>query len=119
MYNIDQLNEMLVSELRELAQKLSIPDSESLKKQELIYKILDSQTAGTEAPKEEIKKPAIEITPEQEAYTPKLKLKRKRIILDEPTVSSPDGPKDEIVNEPEKIAAPESIPESNVIPDRK
>lgn len=43
MYDIIELNGMLVQELREIAQKLAIPNFESLKKQELIYKVLDQQ----------------------------------------------------------------------------
>jgi transcription termination factor Rho len=46
MYDIIELNGMLVQELREVAHKLAIPNFESLKKQELIYKILDQQAAN-------------------------------------------------------------------------
>lgn len=43
MYDILQLNEMLVTELREIAQRLSIKGYNRLPKQELVYKILDEQ----------------------------------------------------------------------------
>ena len=43
MYDISSLNEKLLPELREIAKKLSVPGSEGLKKQDLIYKILDFQ----------------------------------------------------------------------------
>lgn len=43
MYDILQLNEMLVGELRGIAEKLNIADSKKLLKQDLIYKILDQQ----------------------------------------------------------------------------
>lgn len=43
MYDIIELNNKLVSELREIAQELNIPKIEGLKKQDLIYKILDHQ----------------------------------------------------------------------------
>ena len=49
MYDIIELNGMLVQELREVAHKLAIPNFESLKKQELIYKILDQQAANPSA----------------------------------------------------------------------
>lgn len=52
MYDILQLNDMLVSQLRAIAQELNITDAEDLKKQDLIYKILDqqaSQPSGTAA----------------------------------------------------------------------
>ena len=43
MYDILELNKKLVSELREIAKELQIKKVESLKKQDLIYKILDQQ----------------------------------------------------------------------------
>ena len=49
MYDITELNEKLVSDLKEIADKLNVPKAEKLKKQELIYQILDIQ-AMTPAP---------------------------------------------------------------------
>ncbi len=43
MYNILQLSEMHVPELREIAEKLNLKSIDKLKKEELIYKILDQQ----------------------------------------------------------------------------
>lgn len=43
MYDILELNKKLVSELRDIAKGLNIKKTEALKKQELIYKILDQQ----------------------------------------------------------------------------
>ena len=43
MYDILQLNDMLVPELHDIAENLNIPDAKQLDKQELIYKILDKQ----------------------------------------------------------------------------
>jgi len=43
MYDIIELNNKLVGELKEIAKNLNIPKYEALKKQELIYKILDHQ----------------------------------------------------------------------------
>jgi len=54
MYDILQLNDMLVPELLDIAEQLKIPNAKKMEKQELIYKILDSQaisgakTAGTD-----------------------------------------------------------------------
>ena len=42
-YDILQLNDMLVQELREIANRLEIPEYKKLSKQDLIYKILDAQ----------------------------------------------------------------------------
>lgn len=57
MYDILQLNDMLVSQLRAIALELNIPNVEEFKKQDLIYKILDQQAArgGTPAPKAPVK----------------------------------------------------------------
>ena len=43
MYDILQLNDMLVPELLDIADQLKIPNAKKLARQELIYKILDGQ----------------------------------------------------------------------------
>ena len=43
MYNISQLNDKSLSELQSIAQELGIKKTKSLKKEELVYKILDEQ----------------------------------------------------------------------------
>ena len=43
MYNIIQLNDKILSELQSIAQELGIKKTDSLKKEELVYKILDEQ----------------------------------------------------------------------------
>src|SRR3954468_23443320 len=51
MYDILQLNDMLVPELQDIAEQLSITNVKKLNKQDLIYKILDSQAVNaTEKP---------------------------------------------------------------------
>lgn len=54
MYDILELNKKLVPELREIAKELNIKKVESYKKQDLVYKILDTQ-AIQEAEKKEQK----------------------------------------------------------------
>jgi len=50
MYDILQLNDMIVPELLDIAEQLKIPNAKKLDKQELVYKILDSQAiAGAKA----------------------------------------------------------------------
>ena len=51
MYTIQELNSKKVSELREIASESNIPKNEKLKKQDLIYAILDVQ-AETQETKE-------------------------------------------------------------------
>jgi transcription termination factor Rho len=55
MYDILQLNDMLLPELHDVAEQLNIPNAKKLNKQDLIYKILDNQ-AVTESGKAEPKK---------------------------------------------------------------
>ena len=43
MYDILQLNDMLVPELLDIAEQLKIPNAKKSDKQELVYKILDKQ----------------------------------------------------------------------------
>ncbi len=49
MYDILQLNDMLVPELLDIAEQLSIANAKKLDKQELIYKILDKQAIENSA----------------------------------------------------------------------
>ncbi len=43
MYTIEDLNLMLISELKEIAEKLEVKNSKKLEKEDIIYKILDKQ----------------------------------------------------------------------------
>lgn len=52
MYDILQLNDMLVPELLDIAEQLKIPNAKKLAKQDLVYKILDGQAlAGAKGAK--------------------------------------------------------------------
>ncbi len=52
MYDILQLNDMLVPELLDIAEQLKIPNAKKLNKQDLVYKILDNQAiAGAKGAK--------------------------------------------------------------------
>jgi len=64
MYDILQLNDMLVPELLDIAEQLKIPNAKKLGKQDLVYKILDNQA----------------VTGAKSSGTPDDKGKRKRII---------------------------------------
>ena len=95
MYDILQLNEMLVPELLDIAEQQSISNANTLEKQELIYKILDKQSLmnNTEKKSSEPEKP-----------------KRKRIIKSttvEPPVASTlpeeDEPKHKKTDDKKKI----------------
>ena len=51
MYNIIQLNDKSLSELQAIAQELGIKKAETLKKEELVYKILDEQAIAGGQPR--------------------------------------------------------------------
>ncbi len=54
MYDILQLNDMLVPELQDIAEQLAITNYKKLEKQDLVYKILEQQAvAGTDNGKDE------------------------------------------------------------------
>ncbi len=88
MYDILQLNDMLVPELHDIAEHLSIPDAKHLNKQDLIYKILDKQaltpaangTNGAEKPKRKrtIKASTANSTEEAEVMTEAPKAEKVR-----------------------------------------
>ena len=67
MYDIEKLNSKKVAELREIAGKLNISKTDKLKKQELVYKILDEQ--------------AIVHVADKQASRPKVKLVLKKDII--------------------------------------
>jgi len=62
MYDILELNKKLVSELRQIAKDLNVKKADSLRKQDLVYKILDQQainaTEESEPEKKEKRKPS-------------------------------------------------------------
>ena len=81
MFDIIQLNEKLLPELKDIARKLSIENFESLKKQDLVYRILDHQALnpeinfgalGIEIPEktESVKKPRATSKAKEKAATP-------------------------------------------------
>ena len=48
MYNIEELRIRLLSELKEIAEELGVKNFKSLKKDELVYAILDQQAFSKE-----------------------------------------------------------------------
>ena len=48
MYNIEELDLKLLSELRVIAEKMNVPNFKKLQKKELVYKILDQQALNPE-----------------------------------------------------------------------
>ena len=57
MYDILQLNDLLVPELLDIAEQLDVPNAKKLNKQDLIYKILDKQSIMNAPAKKDDDKP--------------------------------------------------------------
>ena len=103
MYDILQLNDLLVPELLDIAEQLDIPNAKKLNKQDLVYRILDKQAIMNAAAKNEDEKP-----------------KRKRIVKTSTSNSTEDA---EVVQEaPSKkdpIVAKNKKPEPERKPAKK
>lgn len=82
MYDILQLNDMLVPELLDIAEQMKIPNARKLSKQDLVYKILDGQAVKAS---------------EKKAGDGEDKHKRKRIIKTSTSLSTEEA----IVEEPD------------------
>ena len=90
MYDILQLNDMLVPELQDIAEQLNIHNYKKLEKQDLVYKILDKQAIMNAATKNE----------EEEG-----KPKRKRIIKHATSNSNEDA--EVMTDKPKPVKKPE------------
>ena len=92
MYDILQLNDMLVPELLDIAEQQSISNAKNLEKQELIYKILDKQSVMNNPEK---KDPEVE------------KPKRKRVVKSAVEAATPKPSVIEDATEEAKVKKPE------------
>jgi transcription termination factor Rho len=88
MYDIIELNSKKVSDLREIAKKLSIDRSDRLKKQDLVYSILDEQALRPNATP---KKPKASSAPKKASGT--AGTKGASVEKKEPKTSKPRGQK--------------------------
>jgi transcription termination factor Rho len=93
MYDILQLNDMLVPELKELAEKLSIKGYKRLNKQDLIYKILDQQAiSGDQVAESKSKEKAVEQDkPKKKKENPPRKAKAPSAKKEEKETKETDG----------------------------
>lgn len=89
MYEILQLNEMLVPELKEIADKLQIKDAKKLNKQDLIYRILDAQAVQDLPAKDEPVKKADKAEKKEETPDRKRPLRNRKKKEDEPKSDAP------------------------------
>lgn len=105
MLDILQLNDMLVPDLKDLAEKLGLKAYKRLSKQDLIYKILDHQAINGKAPvEEEEKKPAKRAPRAKKAAPAKKQADKKETTKakKEPTAKKVETP---IKEEPKSVEA--------------
>ncbi len=78
MYDILQLNDKLLADLRVIAKTLKIKRVEAYKKQELIYKILDQQALVESQPELDLEVPvqSDELVPEKQLKKPRVRMAR-------------------------------------------
>jgi transcription termination factor Rho len=108
MYDIIELNEKLEDELREIAKELQIEKFNSLKKQDLIYKILDYQALN----------PSLDIL-EKEQKEQIVKNKRKRVRKEAvPVGKKKIASSDSYLNEISQSEPPEIKIEKELFPPR-
>lgn len=105
MFDISELKEMKLPELQDIAKKANISKFRGLKKEELIYKILDHQAANPT----QVQPVFEEVSPKAEEATPPAKQKRVRIAK-----PADDTAADNSVNEPEAPRAEESEEQKSV-----
>lgn len=83
MYDIIELNQMLVTDLRQVAKDLNIKRVEALRKQDLIYKILDQQAiSATEKSKQ------TKAAPEKQENKPQAIVSQETKNTDQPAIKS-------------------------------
>src|SRR6476659_727916 len=83
MYDILQLNDMLVPELLDIAEQLHIPHTKKTDKQELIYKILDKQAISGSEPRS---------NGEEKPKRKRLTKAKTAIVTEEPQAVHEDAP---------------------------
>ena len=104
MYDILQLNEMLLPELKDIAEKLVIPEIEDLSKEEIVYKILDMQSVTP------IETPPV--TSESKAVEAPVKKRKPKAAVTKPKPAPSKVPADKLPIEeaPAKAPAEKTLP---------
>ncbi|HNW50387.1 MAG TPA: transcription termination factor Rho [Prolixibacteraceae bacterium] len=129
MYDIIELNQKLVTDLREIAKELQIKKAEKLKKQELVYKILDTQAILASESKTKQNKPTPQkpqdIPPAEMPQEKESAFKRKRLRIthikeEKVQIVSKESPKPEPDKNTEEITAkPDLFSPKSDSPDEK
>lgn len=120
MLDILQLNDMLVPELREIAEKINLKGYKRLSKQDLIYKILDQQALSGEASASEEKKEEKKPTKAKAPRQPRKPRAKKEV--EQPKAAEPEKKEEKKEEKPKrgrKATKPEAAEESTPPPKPK
>ena len=124
-YNILELNEKLLTELQSIASELGIKKAESLKKEELVYRILDEQAisyAGIQAEKEKEKEAKKAEKQQAKAKAPQAKSAAPKAKSPKPNTDKEPNVKQVAVKETKSTLAPpvlKSAAETKAVPEVK
>lgn len=124
-YNILELNEKLLTELQSIASELGIKKAESLKKEELVYRILDEQAisyAGIQAEKEKEKEAKKAEKQQAKAKAPQAKSAAPKAKSPKPNTDKEPNVKQVAVKETKSTLAPpvlKSAAETKATPEVK
>ncbi len=107
MYDILQLNDMLVPELRDIAEQLNLKSYKKLSKQELVYKILDEQAIGGK----DTKAASADAKTEKKPAAPKRKRapKAEKPEKAEPPKRAPKKKTEPVAEKEEKVEEPVAV----------
>ena len=107
MYDILQLNDMLVPELRDIAEQLNLKSYKKLSKQELVYKILDEQAIGGK----DTKAASADAKTEKKPAAPKRKRapKAEKPEKAEPPKRAPKKKPEPVAEKEEKVEEPVAV----------
>ncbi|EPR69534.1 transcription termination factor Rho [Cyclobacterium qasimii] len=85
MYNIEELRIRLLSELKEIAEELGVKNFKSLKKEDLVYAILDQQAITPEKslPRKKPSKVEVEVEVDQDIQAPVTDIKENETVSEE------------------------------------
>lgn len=118
MYDILELNDKLINELKEIARLMNIPNYDELRKQELVYKILDQQAlnpTASDAIKASLAGSKAFAAPEKvEVVKPEKEHKAERAPKQEKIVATPPAPSSEKPSIKRKRVIPAKDGEENV-----
>ena len=111
MYNIDQLNDKLLSELKEIAETLGIKSYKKLAKEDLVYKILDQQAILPEAELPKLTAPKrVAAVKENQEEKPATALPKRVSIVETTPAPAAVAPRRTVVEKPAVKVVEETAP---------